>query len=182
MTYLSLALLVPLPLILGASAAALRRRGSYLLAALAMLSVFTGMAVTTADVVLPIAGADLSLTQIARLELGFLAIIGLALLVFHFLSDRSAPLPILLPPLLASIAAGSVFGSDLLVAASFLQLAALVASLLMIGEQPDWQASLAGAMYLVLSALGGMALLFGFVLADLQRLSPGGLVTIPFVV
>lgn len=182
MSYLGLALLVPIPLVMGAAAAALPRRWSYLLAALAMLAVFTGTVITAPDMALTIAGAALSLTQIARLELGFLAAIGVALLVLHYLAARSAPLPSLLPPLLAIISAGSVFGSDLLVAASFLQLAALVASVLMIGEQQDWQASLAGAIYLVLSALGGMALLFGFVLADLQRLSPGGLVTIPFVV
>jgi multicomponent Na+:H+ antiporter subunit D len=35
---------------------------------------------------------------------------------------------------------------------------------------------------LILSSLGGVALLFGLVLAELQRLSPGGLVTVPFVV
>jgi len=52
----------------------------------------------------------------------------------------------------------------------------------MIVELRDWQSSVAGATYLILSSLGGVALLFGFVLIDVQTLSPGGLVTIPFVV
>ena len=104
------------------------------------------------------------------------------LTAYHFLSRRTSALPILLPLILAAIAAGRTFGPGLLVAASLLQLAAILTSVLMIGEQPDWQAGVAGAIYLTLSALGGMALLFGLVLADLQRLSPGGLVTVPFVV
>jgi multicomponent Na+:H+ antiporter subunit D len=182
MTYAGLALLVGVPLAFAGTATALRRLPAHIVATLAMVAVAAGAIVTTPEESLAIAGADLVLTQIARLQLVFLSAVGAMLVAFHYLAGRAAPLPAILPVLLAAIGAGLVFGGELLVAASFLQLAALVVSLLMIGEQPDWQASLAGAVYLVLSALGGVALLFGFVLADLQRLSPGGLVTVPFVV
>src|SRR5207302_7814138 len=116
------------------------------------------------------------------LELGFLACYGALVLVYHYLAGRDSPLPAILPATVATLAAGRVFGPQLLVAASFLLLACLLTGLLMIGELPDWPSSVAGATFLILSALGGMALLFGLVLASIQSLSPGGLVTIPFVV
>ncbi len=182
MTPLGIVLLVGVPLAAGAAAAALSQRWRHLLAALGLLAAVAGTLVTRGAAPLAAGEAVLSLSAIARLELGFVAAMGLVLLGYHRLAGRSSPLPALLPLLFASVAAGSLFTRDLLVAASFLQLAALIASVLMIGEQPEWGASLAGAIYLVLSALGGMALLFGFVLADVQRISPGGLVTVPFVV
>jgi multicomponent Na+:H+ antiporter subunit D len=166
----------------GGAAALLPKRGSVATAAVALLAAILGTLVTRGAAPLAIGDTELALTPIGRLEVGFVAVMGLALLAYHALAGRAPPLPALLPPLVASIAAGSLFTRDLLIAASFLQLAALIAALLMIGEQPEWGASLAGAIYLVLSSLGGMALLFGFVLADVQRLSPGGLVTLQFVV
>jgi formate hydrogenlyase subunit 3/multisubunit Na+/H+ antiporter MnhD subunit len=182
MTYLSLALLVVAPVALGALAAAVPRRAAHGLAVLAMGATLAGVLLTAPGTPLLIGNTALGLTAIGRLELGFLAVIGGLLVAYHFASGRASALPILLPPILAAIAAGRTFGPGVLVAASFLQLAAILTSLLMIGEQPDWQAGVAGANYLTLSALGGMTLLFGFVLADLQSLSPGGLVTVPFVV
>lgn len=182
MTYLALSLLVPVPLALGATGATLRRGPAHVLTLLAMAAVFAGAVLLHPGQTLAAGGAALGLTQMGRLELAFLAAVGVLLTCYHHLSGRTSSLPAVLPPLMAAIAAGCLFGTELLVAASFLQLAALLASLLMIGEQPDWRASLAGAMYLILSALGGMALLFGFVLANLQHISPGGLVGAPFVV
>jgi multicomponent Na+:H+ antiporter subunit D len=182
MTYLSLGLLVLAPLALGAGAAAVRRVPAHALAGLAMGAVGAGAVLTLPGQPLLVGSTALGLTQIGRLELVFLAALGVLLLGYHLLSGRRSALPVLLPPLLAATAAGRTFGPSLLVAASFLQLAAILVSLLMIGEQPEWQAGVAGAAYLTLTSLGGMALLFGFVLADLQRLSPGGLVTVPFVV
>jgi formate hydrogenlyase subunit 3/multisubunit Na+/H+ antiporter MnhD subunit len=178
----ALGLLVVIPLVGGAGAALFPRGPAYALAAGSLLATIAGALVTRGAAPLAIAETELALTPLGRLELLFIAVIGLALLGYHYVAARPPPLPALLPPLVAAISAGTLFTRDLLVAASFLQLAALIASLLMIGEQPEWGASLAGAIYLVLSALGGMALLFGFVLADVQRLSPGGLVTIQFVV
>ncbi|HVG96992.1 MAG TPA: proton-conducting transporter membrane subunit [Chloroflexota bacterium] len=184
MTYLSLALLVVAPVALGALAAAVRRPApaAHGLAALAMAAVLAGVLLTAPATALTIGNTDLDLTAIGRLELGFVAAVGALIVGYHFLSRRHSALPLLLPLIVAAVAAGRTFGPGLLVAASFLLLAAILTSVLMIGEQPDWQAGVAGAVYLTLSALGGMALLFGFVLADLQRLSPGGLVTVPFVV
>ncbi|HXI18079.1 MAG TPA: proton-conducting transporter membrane subunit [Chloroflexota bacterium] len=182
MTPLGLFLLIGVPLGAGAAAAVLPRGHAFGVAVASMVSVFLAALVTQTAAPLAIGETQLALTQIGRLQLGFIALIGLALLAYQYLAGRVSALAALLPPLTASIAAGSLFGRDLLVAASFLQLAALSASLLMSGEQPKWGASLAGAIYVMLSALGGMALLFGFVLADIQRLSPGGLVTLPFVV
>ncbi|MGI8424982.1 MAG: proton-conducting transporter membrane subunit [Chloroflexota bacterium] len=182
MTPLGLALLVALPLVAGAAAAVLPRRAAHATAGVTLALMLLGAFVTRGAAPLAVGETELTLSSIGRLELGFIALVGLAMLGYHYLAGRMAPLPALLPPLAASIAAGTLFTRDLLVAASFLQLAALIAALLMIGEQPEWGASLAGAIYLVLSALGGMALLFGFVLADVQRLSPGGLVTLQFVV
>jgi formate hydrogenlyase subunit 3/multisubunit Na+/H+ antiporter MnhD subunit len=181
-TYLSLALLVGIPLALGAAAAIPRRRLRHLLAALAMVAIGAGVIVTRPDQPLLIASTPLALTPIGRLELCFLAVVGTLVIGYHFLAGRTSALPVLLPLVLAATAAGRTFGPGLLIATSFLQLAAILVSVLMIGEQPDWQASVAGAAYLILSSLGGIALLFGFLLADLQRLNPGGLVTIPFVV
>ena len=182
MTPLGLLLIVGVPLGAGAASALLPRRQAHGVAGASLLLMLLGVALTAGVAPLAVGETELSLTPIGRLELGYVAVMGLALLGYHFVSGRTAPLPALLPPLAAAVAAGTLFTRDLLVAASFLQLAALIAALLMIGELPEWGASLAGAIYLVLSALGGMALLFGFVLADLQRLSPGGLVTIQFVV
>ncbi len=182
MTSLALALLVAVPVVLGAAAAAPGRRLGHLLAALATAAVAAGALAARPGVALTIASTPLSLPQIARLELVFIAALSLCLLAYHYLAGRDSPLPVLLPPVLAAIAAGRLFGGQLLVAASFLQLAALLVSLLMIAEQPDWQASVAGASYLILSALGGTALLFAFVLANLQRLNPGGQVTVAAVV
>ncbi len=182
MTYLSLALLVVAPVVLASGAAAAPRRTAHALAILAMIVVAAGVLLTQPQQSLLVGNTALGLTEIGRLELAFLAALGVLLTGYHYLSGRVSALPVLLPALLASTAAGRTFGPSLLVAASFLQLAAILASLLMVSEQPDWQAGVAGAVYLTLSALGGMALLFGFVLADLQRISPGGLVTVPFVV
>jgi formate hydrogenlyase subunit 3/multisubunit Na+/H+ antiporter MnhD subunit len=182
MTPLGLALLVALPLGAGAACALLPRRTAHVVAGASLALMLLGALVTIGAAPLVAGETELALTPIGRLELGYLALLGLALLGYHYLAGRTAPLPALLPVLAASVAAGTLFTNDLLVAASFLQLAALIAALLMIGEEPEWGASLAGAIYLVLSALGGMALLFAFVLADVQRLSPGGLVTIQFVV
>lgn len=182
MTYAALALLGGVPVILGIAGAAAGTRVAHALAAAAMTSVLAGVLAAEPVKTLTIGGAALGLTQIARLELGFLCLLGLALTSYHYLAGRTSPLPALLPPLIAAVAVSRIFGPQLLVAASFLLFASLLASLLMISEQQEWQASVAGATYLVLAALGGMALLFGFVLANLQRLSPGGLVTIPFVV
>jgi formate hydrogenlyase subunit 3/multisubunit Na+/H+ antiporter MnhD subunit len=182
MTPLGIALLVGAPLAAGGAAAVVPARWRHQVAAAGLLAALAGTVVSRGAAPLAAGEATLSLSAIARLELAFVAAMGLALLAYHRLARRPAPLPALLPPLFASVAAGTLFARDLLVAASFLQLAALIAALVMIGEQPEWGAGLAGAIYLVLSALGGMALLFGFVLADVQRISPGGLVTVPFVV
>lgn len=182
MTHLSLALLVVAPLALGAGAAAVPRRAAHGLAVLAMIATGVGVLLTQPQRPLLVGNTALGLTEIGRLELVFLALLGVLLTGYHYFSGRVSALPVLLPALLAATAAGRAFGPSLLVAASLLQLAAILASLLMVSEQPDWQAGVAGAVYLTLSALGGMALLFGFVLADLQRISPGGLVTVPFVV
>ena len=182
MTPVALALLVALPLGAAACAALLPRRWAYAVASLSLVATILGALTSRGAGPLAIAQTALSLTPIGRIELLFIAVMSLALLGYHYVAQRLAPLPALLPPLVAAISAGALFVNDLLVAASFLQLAVLITSLLMIGEQPEWGASVAGAIYLVLSALGGVALLFGFVLADVQRLSPGGIVTIPFVV
>jgi NADH-quinone oxidoreductase subunit N/multicomponent Na+:H+ antiporter subunit D len=182
MTPLGLVLLVAVPLGAGVASALLPRRPANAIAALSLALMLVAVLITRSAAPLLVGETELTLTPIGRLELGYLIALGLALLGYHYLAGRTAPLPALLPPLAASVAAGALFTRDLLVAASFLQLAALIAALLMIGELPEWGASVAGAIYLVLSALGGMALLFGFVLADVQRLSPGGLVTLPFVV
>lgn len=187
MTYSALILLIGVPVALGAAIGLVGRRpASHWLAspltALAMVSVAAGAILTTPGTPLVLAGTPLSLSRIGRLELIFLAgLVGLLVLYLAVRAQRFALLP-LLPPLVAAVAAGRAFDAQLLVAAAFVQLAALLASVVMIGERLEWQASVAGAAYLVLSALGGMALLFGLVLADLQRISPGGLVTIPFVV
>ena len=155
---------------------AARRHG---LAVLAMGAVLAGVLLTVPGTPLTVGNTDLGLTAIGRLELGYLAVMGMLLLTaYHFLSRRTSALPILLPLILAAIAAGRAFGPGLLVAPPSC-CSAILTSVLMIGEQPDWQAGVAGAIYLTLSALGGMALLFGLVLADLQRLSPGGQVTVP---
>jgi formate hydrogenlyase subunit 3/multisubunit Na+/H+ antiporter MnhD subunit len=182
MTLFSLGLLVVAPVALGALGGAVPRRAAHGLALLAMGAVLAGVLLTVPGTPLTVGNTDLGLTAIGRLELGYLAVMGMLLSTYHFLSRRTSALPILLPLIIAAIAAGRAFGPGLLVAASLLQLAAILTSVLMIGEQPDWQAGVAGAIYLTLSALGGMALLFGLVLADLQRLSPGGQVTVPFVV
>ncbi len=182
MTPVALALLIALPLGAGAGAAILPRRWAYGTAALSLVATTVGALISRGAPPLSIAQTELTLTPIGRIELLFVAVMSMALLGYHYVAARAAPLPALLPPLVAAVSAGALFVGDLLVAASFLQLAVLIASLLMIAEQPEWGASVAGAIYLVLSALGGVALLFGFVLADVQRLSPGGVVTIPFVV
>jgi formate hydrogenlyase subunit 3/multisubunit Na+/H+ antiporter MnhD subunit len=181
-SYPVLALLVGAPLVCGAAAARVGRGPAHLAAALAMFAIAGGAALARPDGYLAIGDAQLGLTPLARLELGFLAGVGALLAAYHWLSGRAALLPALLPPLAACVAAARLAGSNLLVAASFLLLAALLTSLVMIDEQPEWQASPAGAIYLTLTALGSLAVLFGFVLANLQRLSPGGLVTLPFVV
>lgn len=177
-----LALLLGMPVLLAAGSAVFGRGPAHALALLALLSMLAGTIATVPGKTFTAADTALGLTEIGRLELGFLAILGVLLLTYHYLAGTSSVLPRLLPPLLVVVAIGRLFGSQLLVAAAFLQLAALLVSLIMVSEQEDWQAGVAGATYLVLSALGGMALLFGFVLADLQRISPGGLVTVPFVV
>ena len=160
-----------------------RRCAAHGLALLAMGAVLAGVLLTVPGTPLTVGNTDLGLTRHRAPGAGLPGgAWGCSSPRYHFLSRRTSALPILLPLIVAAIAAGRTFGPGLLVAASLLQLAAILTSVLMIGEQPDWQAGVAGAIYLTLSALGGMALLFGLVLADLQRLSPGGLVTVPFVV
>jgi formate hydrogenlyase subunit 3/multisubunit Na+/H+ antiporter MnhD subunit len=181
-TYGTLLLLVGAPVACGLVATAVSWRAGHLLAGLATLAVLAGVAAVRAGAPLVIGDTPLALSQIGRLELGFLAGAGLLLTGYHYLARRSSPLPALLPLLLAAVASSRLFGPQLLVAASFLLFAVLLASLLMISEREDWRASLSGASYLILASLGGMALLFGFILAELQRISPGGLVTVPFVV
>ena len=182
MTYPALVLLVGAPLALGIASIALGRTAAHALAVLAAACVVAGCVIAVPGIPLVIGESALGLEQIGRLELGFLAVYGTAVTGYHYLSGRASPLPALLPAMLAAVAAGRLFGPQLLVAASFLLITALLIGLLMIAEQPDWQTGVSGAAFLILTALGGMALLFGFVLADIQRLSPGGLVTVPFVV
>ena len=139
------------------------------------------------DATLAIAGTTLAVGPIARanavLACGTAALVAL----YGVFSTRGAALGIASAVIAASVVVAAFAGDVARVGAAGIHVAMMVAAISMtLGERggsaasaPGWRAA---AAYLTLGSLGLVTIVAGLSLADVLRVSPGGLVTESFVI
>lgn len=123
-----------------------------------------------------------SLPPIGRLQILVVSVGGALISIYHFLTRRQGEVGVIAALVVAATSASAFAGDSLRVAGAGVHLAVLLVAMLMATERDDWQGGVAGTAYLTMASIGAITLVAGFALADVQKVSPGGLVTDAFVV
>ena len=123
-----------------------------------------------------------SLPPIGRLQIVIISVGGALISTYHVLTRRQGEVAVIAALVVAATSASAFAGDSLRVAGAGVHLAVLLVAMLMATERDDWQGGVAGTAYLTLASIGAITLVAGFALADVQKVSPGGLVTDAFVV
>ncbi|MSQ43586.1 MAG: hypothetical protein EXR45_05185 [Chloroflexi bacterium] len=123
-----------------------------------------------------------SLPAIGRLQILVISVGGALISIYHVLTRRQGEVAVIASLVVAATSASAFAGDSLRVAGAGVHLAVLLVAMLMATERDDWQGRVAGTAYLTMASIGAITLVAGFALADVQKVSPGGLVTDAFVV
>ncbi len=123
-----------------------------------------------------------SLPPIGRLQILVVSMGGALISIYHVLTKRDGEVAVIASLVVAATSASAFAGDSLRVAGAGIHLAVLLVAMLMATERGDWQGGVAGTAYLTMASIGAITLVAGFALADVQKVSPGGLVTDAFVV
>ncbi len=123
-----------------------------------------------------------SLPPIGRLQILVVSIGGALISIYHVFTKRQGEVAVIASLVVAATSASAFAGDSLRVAGAGVHLAVLLVAMLMATERGDWQGGVAGTAYLTMATIGAITLVAGFALADVQIVSPGGLVTDTFVV
>ncbi len=156
------------------------------LPALAMVGAAVAVARLPDAAAIPIGSWSLGVGAVARVQSVFAFGAGAFIAALGAASDRGPATAIAAVIASSSIVIGAVAGDDARVGAAGIHVAVLVTAMVMATAGTDGTAGRSGwraaTTYLTLASLGLVILLAGFSLADILRISPGGLVTEAFAI